>query len=650
MSRAADAWPRDRGLVLDRGAFSPQIVASHERSASFGLSERDQPDYSAPRAELGCALEGSRHLLTHALPVMETLYEQIVNTHNMVILTDANGVILHVCGDDDFLQRADRVALKSGVDWSERSKGTNAIGTALACGEPSVVHADEHYLSVNHFLTCSCAPVFDPHGTVVGALDISGEYRSYHKHTLALVRMSAQMIENHFFADTFPEAVRVHFHSRPEFIGTLVEGIAAFAPSGKFLSANASGQFQLGLSLRALQAHSFSSLFGQSVGAVVDRQRRGGASVISLCLHNGVTVHARVDFHAPPLHLVPRLAADTPCPTASAEAAATPNRPAVLALRDLDTGDPQMARVVGQLARVGGKGISVLILGETGTGKELLARAIHLDSPRRNGPFVAINCASIPEGLIESELFGYAEGAFTGSRKRGHAGKILSANGGTLFLDEIGDMPLALQARLLRVLEERRVTPLGTDRSLAVDIALVCATHRDLRSLIGREQFREDLYYRINGLVVRLPRLRDRTDLETVIANILRTENLAGLALSPEVRALFARFPWPGNVRQLLNILRTAERMVDEDRIVRPEHLPDDFFDQLPAPAPRPATTAAEAVAAAAPAAAASLEILEWQAIRETLERHRGNVSATARSLGISRNTIYRRLLGQAKN
>ena len=664
--------------------FAPQIQASHLRSLEYGLGVTDSPDFSRSRANLNGALEVNRNLVSHATPVMETLYQQIVNTHNMVILTDAQGLILHVCGDDDFLQRADQVALKPGVDWSERSKGTNAIGTALVEGEPTVVHANEHYLSANHFLTCSCAPVRDPFGAVVGALDITGEHRSFHKHTLALVRMSAQMIENHFFADTFPQSVCIRFHSRPEFIGTLVEGIAVFSPGGKFLSANSSAQFQFELPLSGLFAHTFSSLFGQPISSLIDQHRRSSTGIISSVLHNGVRVYLRVDYAAAPMFIPPQstLGADQPVSQPAAGPGAqgggqsdhvpgtTPaGRPAVpgharrkpCKLSQLESSDPQMSRVISQLNRIRGRDIPVLVLGETGTGKELLAHAIHNDSPRDKGPFVAINCASIPEGLIESELFGYAEGAFTGGRKRGQPGKILSAHGGTLFLDEIGDMPLPLQARLLRVLEERRVAPLGTDRSIPVDVALVCATHRDLRSLIDAGAFREDLYYRINGLVVRLPRLRDRSDLDQVIRSVLACEGLDDLRISDEVMALFQRFPWPGNIRQLVNLLRTAERMVDDDRVLRPDHLPDDFFDLLPHPsdsrqvrADPPRNLAEGPVSDPAPILAGSsairLDDVEWQAIRDTLDRLGGNVSAAARALGISRNTIYRRLSGQVKH
>jgi transcriptional regulator with PAS, ATPase and Fis domain len=191
-------------------------------------------------------------------------------------------------------------------------------------------------------------------------------------------------------------------------------------------------------------------------------------------------------------------------------------------LASLDTGDPQVAAVIAKVRKVIGKDIPILITGETGTGKELLAQAIHNDSPRRDGPFVAVNCASIPETLIESELFGYEEGAFTGARRKGALGKLVQANGGTLFLDEIGDMPYPLQVRLLRVLQERIVNPLGSAKSIPVDISVVCATHRSLREMIAQNLFREDLYYRLNGLVVKLPPLRERTDLAVVIEKIRR--------------------------------------------------------------------------------------------------------------------------------
>ncbi|MGN6389401.1 MAG: sigma-54-dependent Fis family transcriptional regulator [Burkholderiaceae bacterium] len=631
------------------------IEKSHERSAAYGLPRSADPDFSPlGKGDMTLLLEQNRALHAHALPVMETLYEQIVNTHNMVVLTDVNGYIIHTIGDADFMEKADRVALNPGVAWSEESKGTNAIGTAIAEKQPTVVHADQHYLEANRFLTCSAAPIFDVQGSVIGVLDVTGDQRSFHKHTMALVRMSAQMIENQLFSATFADAITLHFHSRPEFIGTLMEGIACFTPGGRFLSASRSGLFQLGLSLSSLQSHTFSSLFGLPISALFDHYRTASPGLLNLCLHNGVRVYARADLrmannmfqHAMDAS---RDKAAEPAPAAPSFGAAAKGAAAgeshhgrLSSLRYLNTGDAQLGGVIEKVNKVIGRDIPILITGETGTGKELLAQAIHNDSPRKHGPFVAVNCASIPETLIESELFGYEEGAFTGARKKGGIGRILQANGGSLFLDEIGDMPLNLQARLLRVLQERMVTPLGSTKSIPVNVALICATNRNLREMIARNEFREDLYYRLNGLVVKLPPLRERTDLEVVINKLLAVESDGPrYVIAPDIMALFKAHNWPGNFRQLTNLLRTAMVMAGDDHEIRREHLPDDFLEDVAQVAAR-----APAPAAAPPAAAASttLEDMELSVILKSLEAHGGNVSATARALGVSRNTIYRKI------
>ncbi|KAA0083874.1 sigma-54-dependent Fis family transcriptional regulator [Trinickia soli] len=639
--------------------LTPCIQKAHERSEGYGLSTCTRPDYDVlPATELSLRVEQSRILCAHAMPVMETLREQIVNTQSMVVLTDAQGLILHSIGDDDFLERAEKVALRPGAQWSEEKQGTNAIGTTLAEGSPTVVHGDQHFLEANRFLTCSSAPILDPYGDLIGVLDVTGDYRSYHQHTMALAKMSVQMIENHLFAWTFRDTLQVAFHSRPEFLGTLMEGIAAFTGDGRFLSANRSAQFQLGMPLAALRAHTLSSLFGLTSAQLIDRMRTSRDAPFSLNLHSGAVVCANVTFRRMTLSSAAGQT-DARRDKSAAEAyagtgTATTSSARPLRLASLDTGDPQIAAVIAKVRKVIGKDIPVLITGETGTGKELLAQAIHNDSPRRSGPFVAVNCASIPETLIESELFGYEEGAFTGARRKGAVGKLVQAHGGTLFLDEIGDMPYPLQVRLLRVLQERIVNPLGSAKSIPVDIAVVCATHRDLREMIAQHRFRDDLYYRLNGLVVKLPPLRERKDLAVVIGTMLESEALTGgdgqrLSVAPEVMTLFERCTWPGNFRQLGNLLRTAAAMVDDDGEIRREHLPDDFFDDLrkadeqsAGGGEAPSTGASEAPVAAR--SGARLQDVAAQAIAATLARHGGNVSATARALGVSRATIYRNM------
>ncbi|GGC58918.1 sigma-54-dependent Fis family transcriptional regulator [Undibacterium terreum] len=614
------------------------LQESRQRSAAFGLDVHAEPDFTAlSHKELSLAIEQNRTLHAYALPVMETLYEQISDTHSMVVLTDVKGHILHAFGDNDFLLKAEKVAIQPGVNWAESSKGTNAIGTALAEQAPTLIHAGDHYMAVNHFLTCSAAPIFDHQGNVVGVLDVTGDYRSYHKHTMALVRMSAQMIENQLFSAAFEDAITLHFHSRPEFIGTLMEGIASFTPGGRFLSANRSALFQLGLPLAALQSHTFSSLFGLPVSSLFDHYRAAIPQFLSLTVPGGVRVSARAE-----LKLSQSFASYAPSDLVKPAA-----RPAKLAtatgssLASLRTGDASLAALVEKVSKVLGRDIPVLITGETGSGKELLAQAIHQDSPRSAAPFIAVNCASIPETLIESELFGYEDGAFTGARKKGNIGKILQAHGGTLFLDEIGDMPLNMQARLLRVLQERMVTPLGSNKSTPVDIAIICATNRNLREQIAKGAFRDDLYYRLNGLVLKLPPLRERTDIAALIKKMLNELAAPGYSISPEVMQLFQQHPWPGNLRQLSNLLRTAVIMSGDAHEIRHEHLPEDFLDEAGLSVPHQS-----AVKDAAPelqAATGKLQDMELNAIQKALQEHGGNVSAAARALGVSRNTIYRK-------
>ena len=658
------------------------IGSSHQRSHAFGLSEVDAPDFSsAARNEVDHAREENRFLYQHAAPIMETLYHQIANTQSMVLLTARSGMILHSLGDADFLEKASRVALAPGVDWSEKSKGTNAIGTALAEEHPVEVHGAQHYLQANRFLTCSCTPIFDPYGKVIGALDVTGDHRSYHQHTMALARMSAQMIENHMFAAVFPQEIIVRFHSRPEFLGTLMEGIAVFTGEGRFVTANRSAQFQLTLSANALGAHTFSSLFGISVSQLHDRARAAGTRPMTLGLHNGVTVCAlsdaksrrafdimdfggrAADIEAPMQSKPAGSAASTAAPDKAQQAARQAQRKESLSsLRYLDTGDPQVAAVIQKLYKIRGRDIPVMILGETGTGKDLLAQAIHNDSPRAANNFVSVNCASIPETLIESELFGYEEGAFTGAKRKGSVGKVLFANGGTLFLDEIGDMPKHLQARLLRVLQERKVSPLGAGKEVDVDVAVICATNKNLKEMIARGEFREDLYYRLNGLVVRLPALRERQDLEVVTRKILASvcHSATPVGIADEVMALFHQFPWPGNFRQLFNLLRTAVVMAGCAEDIRLHHLPDDFLDEvrmtdmvlprssltqldLARSAPEPAKMMPQPPSAPPRFESTKLENVALEAMAQALRSTGGNVSVAAKMLGVSRNTIYRK-------
>ena len=627
------------------------IEQSHQRCSALGLKRIERPDFEPlMRSDLTVARDRNQRLSTHAAPVMELLAEQIVNTESMIVLTDANGTILHTVGDDDFLERAGKVALSPGVSWAEHSKGTNAIGTTLFEESPTLVHAGEHFMHANSFLTCSAAPIFDPRGNILGVLDVTGDHRSYHQHTMGLVRMSARMIENHWLTDDFKHRMRLHFHHRVEFIGTLLEGIVVVGMDGKLLGANRSALDQLGISGAALRTQSITSLFGTSIPAVIDHFRAPLALPMTLALGDGRQFYTQARFNHASLQTV---ASPLPAPRpADAGRVSVPPPQRASGLQYMLTGDAQVRLVVDKIQRILDHDIALLILGETGTGKELLARAMHHDSARSRHPFVGVNFASIPEALIEAELFGCEEGAFAGARRKGAPGRILQANGGTLFLDEIGDMPLSLQARLLRVLQERQVTPLGSNKSISVDVAVIGATHRNLREMIEQHAFREDLYYRLNGLAVRLPALRERSDLMMLAQRLLLAECPGGAPrLSDRVIEYFKAYHWPGNLRQLSNVLRTAAVMAAGEPLITDNHLSDDFLEdvrRLPQPAPRISAEADDGatIDTVAPAASTAKTLGEHEIdmIRAALDAANGNISEASKRLGISRNTIYRKL------
>ena len=647
------------GITL--GAEHAQTIdESHQRCAALGVSRIERPDFATlGRADLTIARERNLRLHDHAAPVMEMLHEQIVNSNSMVVLTDASGTILHSIGDDDFLARASKVALAPGANWSESAKGTNAVGTALMAEAPTLVHADEHYLHANHFLTCSAAPILDPRGNILGVLDVSGDYRSYHLHTMALVKMSARMIENRWLTDDHRNAMRLHFHSRVEFIGTLMEGILAIGADGKIVGANRGALEQLGMSGAAVRHHTLSTLFGTTVDALVDRFRSPLATPAPLFQSQGQgrQFHVLARFNWPVWMSVAEAVAGTaPMPArdavlASAKAAPPARtQPRAEGLASLCTGDVQMGSIVEKLRLALDRDIPFLLLGETGTGKEVLARAIHAESRRHEQAFVVLHCAAVPQAQLEAELFGHDDAAADATAA---PGQLAQAQGGTLFIDDIDALPLAVQTRLAQALKLRRFAAAGgaavandmahdIARDVTLDVTLICTSQHRLREAIDRGLFREELMQQIDGLTLRLPQLRERSDLRALVARILEQQNAGRrMSLADDALALFERYPWPGNVRELSKLLRTASVMAAGDAVITRAHLGDEFID---AAASADATLAMAPQAVTQAVAATTLGDMEIEAIRRAVELYGGNISRASKQLGISRNTIYRKL------
>lgn len=582
------------------GGVPTVIASSWRRCLDSGLRWESPPDFEPLRHDSLCThRERNAALIGHALPIMETLFQQIANTQSMVVLSDASGFILHSLGDDDFLARAQRVALAPGVDWSEQSKGTNAIGTALSEQTPVVVHAAQHFLPSNHFLTCSAAPILDPFGTVAGVLDVTGDRRRFSLHTLALARMSTQMIENQLFCDTFAEAFLVRFHARPEFLGTLYEGLAAFAGDGRLLAANRVGWFQFALEGAARCGQTFDTLFGLPFGAALGLLRNAAPSPSPLVLHNGIRVFLRLDSTAP----------QSSRPATQGTAAPRPADPAVFF-----AADAKLLDLRGQAARAVAHGIPLLVQGESGCGKSALVRWLRATRAECCA-WVEIDCNGVAGEELDRLL-----GGCRGARPVPAA----------LFLKDVDRLAPVLQARLVAALHD----PLASG-PLRAACTVIASSRENLPRLVAQRLFRDDLFHRLSGLEITLPPLRQRGDawdLAEVLAARIGGDG-AGLRLHEELRAVFTGHPWPGNVRQMIHVLRLAAAAAP-DGLARTAHLPSGFLDCLDArvDAPDPA------------AGTADLDAMTRQAIDAALRAHGGNVSAAARRLGISRSTLYRRL------
>jgi transcriptional regulator of acetoin/glycerol metabolism len=636
-------------------AISPAIGASWRRCLiDYALDPaRDLEPFILDGRALQEHRSRHEHLIQVASAEIDWLYEHIAMSGCALLLTDASGIVLYEKADPAVLATFRAAGLQLGADWSELRQGTNGMGTCIAENRPIIVHREEHFRASHIGLSCTAAPIHDPDGSLVAVLDASTMNpqgtRDSQLHVMTLVHLSAKLIEKCLFLRHFQRNSVLRFHARPEFVNLQHDGALALASDATVIAADDMALRLLGLGQRReLIGRRVDDIFEMRAEEIMDPVaptaaglwpvrdallgRRYFASISKESMDRGLPNYPLPAPRGPEI-----LQFTPPCGLKDSHT-----------LEDLAGEDQQMLRVVRSARRVAASAVSVMIQGATGTGKELFARALHAASGR--SPFVALNCAAIPESLIESELFGYKSGAFTGARREGMKGTILQASGGTLFLDEIGDMPLMLQTRLLRVLEEREVVPLGGDKPMKVDLRVVCASHQNLRSMIARGLFREDLYYRLNGITLELPRLFERTDKEALIRKLLGAEAGDGRPLAIELDA-FQRlldYEWPGNIRELRNVIRTALAICDGG-VVRLRDLPSEVRSgpQICCAAAGAATdaglTGAAVLAGAAPSDLSPIEAAERQALVKAIRDTAGNMARAANLLQVSRSTLYRR-------
>ena len=610
-------------------------------------------------------LRGSMEaMLVESSPVIDRVRSIARDVDYVVLISNADGIVVKSFADSSTSQELSLEGLASGSVWQEQMVGTNGIGTCLVSRQPITVYGSAHFNESFAKFTCTAAPIFGPDGQVLAAFDISGRAvkdTADYGFAQYFTREAANQISMMLFRKWHRNDCIISLSNEPDPMPLAVKALVATDESGRILGATQEALSYLGVpDISALGGRDIRDLWHVSFGDL--KPLASHSTRLSMSDGSGAFVTA----------FLPK---KKPSSSSSRTTVALDDKrvklPAhILPLDKVAGADPAMMQSVKMCRKIIDKDIPLLLLGETGVGKDTLARAIHSESQRAGKPYIAVNCAAIPATLLASELFGYAPGTFTGGVKGGRTGKIVASHGGTLFLDEIGDMPLELQAHLLRVLEERTVTPLGSAEPVPVDMRIVCATHRNLPELISKGHFRKDLYYRIRGAQIVIPCLRERGDLAALVALIVRDEAASGgginVTFSEEVLDLFRRYPWPGNIRELRNVIRFILSLHSTEKFITMEHLPEQLLDYSrdgsgsnesyammsdphqspiqsqprvleerhdPVPGPSGGTTLVEANEAA-----------ERRRIVESLRTYRWNVTEAATQLGVSRATLHRKI------
>lgn len=620
-----ESWIRSRDLH--------RIDPAIERSPMV-LAERDLVER---RERLGALRLG--------LPFLEQLSDGLRGTHHGLGLLDADGYVVATVGDPGVLEDLAAINFRPGGNWNEQSVGTNGPGTALAARKAVQIIGAEHYVHAWQRWACSAAPICDPvTGEILAVIDVTGYREAAQPHTLLAVYSTAALIQQRLLLElTLEEKLLCEaFVARASHYPA--NAMFAVDRRGRALHLNAAAQRILA-ARTGLTAQSLIDEFRPALSKTIER---GGAktenrehivlshtlgrelrAIVFAVLHQGRTIGA-----------ILVISPGAPAHSAATDRIAAALRPAArpgavrYVFQDIIAGSPRMAGAVALARTIAENDLPVLVTGESGTGKEMIAQSIHNASARAGGPFVAVNCGSIPEQLIDSEFFGYEEGAFTGARRGGSIGKFEHANRGTIFLDEVSELSPRSQAALLRVLQEMEIVRVGGAVPRRIDTRVIAATNRDLRAQVAAGRFRSDLFYRLNVMEIRLPPLRERMEDLPVLA-LRFLDELPGRSrpsLGEAALDALCAYRWPGNVRELHNVIHRAAIMA-RGPAIEPDDLPEELSDAPLAQSIDGARDSARRTAGS-----------ERERLLAVLGECEGNVTEAARRMGLSRMTLYRKL------
>ncbi|MBI9036023.1 MAG: sigma 54-interacting transcriptional regulator [Bacteroidales bacterium] len=617
------------------------IFRSHYRSERFGVKK----DMQSPRIVFDGDkthehLKDNKGLLETAQPYIDHLTDILKTSKFIVILTDKDGCILDIRGDENTMLNAANLSMVVGASMEERSVGTNAMGTALFEDRPIQITANQHYSEAFHQWTCSAAPLHDTDGEVIGTLNLTGDKSLEHVHTLGLVISAAKAIENRIESDQIQKRLYDAQYYAFAMMNQLSFGVFAIDLHDNIIWANDTG-------CRAINVRRT-----HLINSPIQRILVAWPKIKRIVLSNLGFLDEEHSFDIPDLkehfllnaylirsqedEIIGYLISFRPFKRLLGLVNKYAGMMASYHFEDIISKSPAMNNVIEYARTVAHSPTSLLITGESGTGKEVFAQAIHNASERKNAGFVAINCGAISQSLIESELFGYEEGAYTGALKGGRPGKFELANGGTLFLDEIGEMPLEMQVKLLRAIQEGQINRVGGSKIIPVDVRIIAATNKNLEHEIKEGRFRLDLFYRINVITIELPALKSRMeDIPILAHHFLQTKavklNKPMVRLSRTLLREIESYDWPGNVRELENFIEKVTILGGNININQHVSGKVDCVPQQPESDNEEFNPK-------------TLQDIEKNAIIDTIKAYHGNMTQVAKILGIGRNTLYQKI------
>lgn len=598
-----------------------EILNSWSRCHTIGLNpEQKEARTALTSFELEQLLSES-DLYQAAKPIIDSIFDKLIGTGYIVTLNDENGKMLYLKGEPDIVRKTEKVNFAPGMDWSEHAAGTNAIGTSIVSKKPIQVFSAEHFCEGFHQMTCSSSPIFHPYTKqVIGAIDFTGLWPSTQPHTLGLAVSLAQMIEQQLLIlykekyNKIDESYRQYTSKRSEH--------AALVFSNDYVIVNGNEELLNAFNLKKGMAlgdkHNIDGFLQAPVPFIDQSETYQFLNVEPIIFnHEEIGYLSIFSVKNQPISSVPTNSKNHNVVAESSE----------------------MKMILHKCRHLASINTPILLTGETGTGKEVIARYIHEVSLRSDKPFIAINCGAIQKELIGSELFGYESGTFTGGKKEGKKGKFEEANGGTIFLDEIGEMPLDMQVHLLRVLQEKEFTRLGSSKAIRIDVKVIAATNRNLETMIREGLFRRDLFFRLNVISLTIPPLRKRKEdiipisnyYLNVFANVYH-KNLS-FRLTERTKKFFLSYEWSGNIRELRNAIEHAVIFSDSTEIER-KHLPD-YLAEL---------KAKQFLAVRESSGMTVIEQAEMQQIKALLIKTGWNISAVAKESKMARSTLYRKL------